>query len=137
MKKGITLFFALMLGLVSFATHAKGNPAPLGFEIGVSKASQIKDKYNAASDIGENKYSLGRMLVVNGDDLNVKDVQKATFIFDTSDVLQGVILTMNKDPSGVFKFLSSKYQVVSNNIDSFMNYGYAKFKSGGKARVRS
>ncbi len=70
------------------------------------------------------------MVSTDGSALGVEGVQSVLFIFDKSDVLAGVLVTMPKDPVGIFKTLSTKYKVVSNRIDSFMKYGSARLEKG-------
>ena len=126
----VTLFAALMaFSARSFAANA----APFGLEIGVATIDQVKKEVgskNRLEKTGTNKFSQGAMYSTDGSGLDIDGLQSALFIFDPSNVLVGVVIKMNKDPKSMAKTFSTKYQVVSNRIDNFMNYGYARFQKG-------
>lgn len=134
LSKSLCAFVSsLLLVMTSIASAHASNAAPLGFELGVATLNDVKtglsDKAKL-SDAGINKFSEGKMFNVAPDRLGIDGLQKVLFIFDSSDVLAAVVLTMNKDPKGTFKILSGKYRPVSNNIDSFMNNGSARLERG-------
>lgn len=109
------------------------NASPLGLEVGVTTLAQVQKQIGGQvrlQSMGTNKYSGGKMLEADGAGLNVDGVKNATFIFDTSDVLVGVLVTMPKDPKSLVNTFSGKYKLVSNKVDSFMNYGSAQFSKG-------
>jgi len=81
-------------------------------------------------DTGMNQYSGGLMFVSNGQGLGIEGLSSAQFIFDSNNILVGVILSLPKDAKGMLESLSGKYQVVDNKIDNFMNYGYALLGKG-------
>lgn len=116
--------------LVSAAPAQSGNAAPFGLELGVANYSQVKKSITDVTDSGTNTYSGGRMLQANGEGLEVEGLKGVVFIFDKSDVLVGAVLTMAKDPKGMTKVLAGKYRQVSNNVDTLMNYGSARFEKG-------
>ncbi|KQZ52561.1 hypothetical protein ASD92_18755 [Massilia sp. Root1485] len=70
------------------------------------------------------------MLWSNGDGLGVEGLTDALFLFDKDGVLAGVVMTVPKNPVGMLSKLSSKYVTVSNKVDSFMGYGYARLQKG-------
>lgn len=124
---------SIMMLIASLAHAAGGNAAPFGMEVGVATQAQVKASIGAKSklqDKGINKYTMGRMLGTDGAGLEVDGVQSVLFIFDKNDVLAGAILTMTKDPKGLYSMLSGKYKTVSNRIDNFMNFGYARLEKG-------
>lgn len=113
--------------------HAETNAAPFGLEVGAASYTQLKTQYGSNTnliDAGVNQFTHGRMVESDGSGFDVDGIHKILFVFDKSDVLSGVIITMPKDPAGTFKMLSGKYKPVTNKIDGFMNNGYAKLKKG-------
>lgn len=124
---GFIIFLASQLAL------AAGNATPFGVEVGIASLAEVQKKIGSQTLLrqkGINQYSNGKMLEGDGRDLDVEGVDKVTFIFDSSDILVGVLVSMQKDPKSLVKAFVGKYQIVSNRIDSFMNYGYAKFQKG-------
>jgi len=136
MRTQIIAFFAaafMFLGATG-AHAAPTNAAPFGMEVGVATLKQVKEEIGATSglvEVGINKFTEGPMYKTDGAGIDVEGVNSVLFIFDTKQVLAGVIVEMPKDPSGVYKTLSSKYKVISNKIDKFMNNGYAQLRKGG------
>lgn len=133
MKKLIaTLAFAFAAGSASTA-WAGNNAAPFGLEIGAATLAQAQKELGGSVSLtsqGQNKYSAGPMYQVNGASTGVEGVNSVLLIFNASNVLEGVIVTMRKDAKAIFKTLSAKYPVVSNNINDFMNFGSATLRKG-------
>lgn len=127
------LMFGLLLAVCAPFANAIGNAAPFGVELGVASLSDVQKQIGTQAKLnptGKNLYSGGKMFVADGKALNVEGVRSVTFIFDTSDLLAGVIVSMSKDPKSLTKSFSEKYQVITNQIDGFLNYGYAKYQKG-------
>lgn len=127
------LLLSFMSLLLSQALLAAENAMPFGVEVGVSTLRQVQQQLGNRAPLqpaGQNRFSGGNMFDVDGAGLEVEGVNKATFIFDASDVLAGVVVSMAKDPKSLARSFSGKYKVVANRINSFMNYGYAKFQKG-------
>lgn len=127
--------FALLALIFFSATHANAakNAEPLGLEVGVVNYSQVEKELGTKTTLTEsgiNKFSNGRMFSAEADGLGIDGLNQVGLIFDQSDILVGVILTMRKDPKGVYQTLSGKYKTVTNRIDNFMNRGYAKLVKG-------
>lgn len=130
MKKFIGGFVLFVASSLAFAGN---NAAPLGLEVGAATYGQVQSSLGSKVKLepaGTNKFTEGRMVKANGDGLEIDGLQSVSFIFSKSDVLEGVILTMNKDPKGIYKTLSQKYKTETNRIDEFMNKGYAKLSKG-------
>ena len=109
------------------------NASPLGLEIGVANIAGVRATLGAQTRLearGENKYSGGPMLWSNGDGLGVEGLTDALFLFDKDGVLAGVVMTVPKSPVDMLSKLSSKYVTVSNKINNFMGYGYARLQRG-------
>jgi hypothetical protein len=125
----MALVLAACVGSVALAENA----SPLGLEVGVATLSQVQKQIGSQTRLkstGTNKYSGGKMFEADGDGLNVEGVKNVTFIFDPSDVLVGVLVTMPKDPKSLVAMFSGKYKLVNNRVDNFMNNGSALFTKG-------
>lgn len=109
------------------------NAAPLGVEIGYANLKGVKEKLGSVAtlkDQGVNEYSGGPMLVSDGAGLGVEGLSQLVLIFDKTNILTGVVMTLPKDPKNIFSQLSAKYKPVDNRIDNFMNYGSARLQKG-------
>ena len=135
MRRMLSLFLTgVMLSLLTQTACAAGqNAAPFGLEISVATLADVKKEIGATSRLankGVNKYTEGSMLSTAGEGLGIDGLKEVLFIFDKSERLAGVILTMPKDPKSMFRLLSGKYKVKTNRIDNFMNNGYARLDKG-------
>jgi hypothetical protein len=109
------------------------NAAPLGLEIGYANVEGVKTTIGSTAALqknGTNQFSGGPMLVSDGAGLGVDGLSHLNLIFDKSNVLVGMVMTLPKAPGDMLKKLSTKYSVVNNRIDSFMDYGYARLAKG-------
>lgn len=109
------------------------NAAPLGVEVGYATLKGVKDKLGTLTKFeeqGTSEYSGGLVLSSNGEGLGIDGLTKLVLLFDKSDVLAGVIMTLPKDPRGIYGKLSGKYKSVENRIDEFMNKGSARLEKG-------
>ena len=121
-----------VLACLNFSVNAQ-NASPLGLEIGMANLAQVQKQIGSQTRLnptGTNKYSGGKMYEADGSGLNVDGVKSVTLIFDQSDLLVGVLVSMPKDPKSLVKNFSGKYKLVNNKVDSFMNYGTAQFTKG-------
>lgn len=124
---------AALAFLASHTVFAASNATPFGVEVGVATVADVQKQIGSQTRLrqtGINQYSSGKMFEAEGRGLDIDGVNKVTFIFDSADVLSGVIVSMPKDPKSLAKTFARKYQTLSNRIDNFMNNGYAKFKKG-------
>jgi hypothetical protein len=109
------------------------NAEPLGLELGYANLEGVKQKLGGLTslqDRGANLYSGGAMLESDGRGLGIDGLSDLLFIFDKNNVLVGVVMTMPKRPQDILGKLSSKYTVVDNGIDTFMDDGYARLEKG-------
>jgi hypothetical protein len=129
LRRWMAIVLVACFGSVALAENA----SPLGLEVGVATLSQVQKQIGSQTElksIGINKFSGGKMLEADSDGLNVDGVKNVIFIFDPSDVLVGVLVTMPKDPKSLVAMFSSKYKLVNNRVDNFMNNGTAQFTKG-------
>ena len=117
--------FSLCISLANAGTQV------LGYEIGVSTADQVKKdlvKKMKVEDAGANKFSGGPMLKTKGTSYEIDGLNEVLYIFDEKKILAGVIMGMNKARfDAIFQFLSSKYQVTSQERP-FVGNQFARFK---------
>lgn len=125
-----TLHSLLATGLIwlsSLANPAQAatNAAPLGLELGVATRAQVHKELGSRKklkDAGTNKYSQGPMLQSDGTGLDVEGLSEVTFIFDKSERLSGVLMTLPKGGldqasfNQVMNALAGKYKVVSRQV---------------------
>lgn len=105
------------------------NPAPFGLEIG--KAT-LKDLKAAGHSIIYSDKSLwdGMIYKVDTTSLGLEGLQEASFIFNDQEILQAVLLVMNKDHfSFMLNSLSEKYKLVRKDIP-FVGNRQARFSKG-------
>lgn len=132
MRNKLIYLFAL-LGMafsnLAFATNA----APFGQELGVATYAQVKQQLSGKThlaDAGTNKFSSGKMLQGEGDGLGIDGLSEVTFIFDRTDKLAGVLMTLPKESfKSTLKALSAKYALVSSEVP-FVGNASAKLKQG-------
>lgn len=130
--KVITMFFAMLCMAFSNIALA-ANAAPLGLELGVATYAQVKQQVGgktSLSDAGTNKYSGGKMLKGNGDGLGIDGLSELTFVFDSSDKLAAVLMTLPKDSfQQTLNALSKKYKLVEKQVP-FVGNASAKLQQG-------
>lgn len=134
------LLFAIpTLSLTSSAIAATSsrpqpqNAAPLGLELGYATLTSVKEKIGGVArleDAGTNEYSNGPMLKSDGKGLDVDGLSSALFVFDSNQILVGVVMTLPKSAKETYATLAKKYKPVEKKIDNFMNYGYARLSKG-------
>ncbi|MDH2918107.1 MAG: hypothetical protein PXX73_02785 [Sideroxydans sp.] len=127
-------FFWIFLMLLSFSPLVfAANAAPLGLELGVATYTQVKQQVGgktSLSDEGINKYSGGKMLQGNGDGLGIDGLSEITFIFDVSDKLAAVLMTLPKDSfAKTLSALSGKYKLLEKQVP-FVGNASAKLQQG-------
>lgn len=102
--------------------HAVGttNASPLGFELGTATYSQVKQQAGSntsLSDSGTNPYSGGNVLEGKGGEFGVEGLSNITFIFDQSEKLVAVYMTLPKESfQDTLKALSAKYKLVAKEV---------------------
>lgn len=115
----ISCFFTISL---SFA-----NPTPFGLEISKTTISEVINKYPSLKEAGINKYTNGKMIYLNPNQLDFEGLKDTLLIFSKEDKLLAVILTLPKHKfEELYKTLSGKYKLVSKEIP-FVGNKDAKF----------
>lgn len=129
MKRIIVGFAMAVMAGVAVAANA----VPFGFEVGVASEADVQKHFSNKGSwdlAGVNKFTQGKMYQVAKEALDVDGANSALFIFSPNGVLEGVVVGMAKDPKSLAKSFAGKYKPISNKIDNFMNYGYARYRKG-------
>lgn len=132
MRNKLAYLFAMLCMVFSNFAFAN-NAAPLGLELGVATYAQVKQQVGgktSLSNAGTNKYSGGKMLQGNGDGLGIDGLSEITFIFDQSEKLVAVLMTLPKDSfQKTLNALSGKYKLVEKEAP-FVGNASAKLQQG-------
>lgn len=128
------LILAVVVLCMAFSNFAfASNAAPLGLELGIATYAQVKQQVGSKttlSDSGMNKYSGGKMLQGKGGGLEIEGLSEITFIFDQSDKLAAVLMTLPKSSfQPTLSALSRKYKLIEKQVP-FVGDASAKFQQG-------
>jgi hypothetical protein len=128
-----SFFVILAAWLISYSNAFAQNAAPFGQELGLSTYAQVKQQVGGKtplSDVGTNKFSGGKMLQGDGDGLGIEGLSGVTFIFDKSDKLAAVTLTLPKDSfKPTLGALSAKYKLIEKQVP-FVGNASARLQQG-------
>lgn len=132
MQKLLMTISALLC--MAFSNIAFGNnAAPLGLELGSATYEQVKQQVGGKTsleDAGINKHSGGKMLKGSGNGLGIDGLSKITLIFDASDKLAAVLMTLPKENfQQILSSLSAKYKLVSKEVP-FVGDASARLQQG-------
>src|SRR5450830_1128177 len=81
------------------ASALAANAAPLALELGVATQAQVRQQLGGQTQLadgGTNQYSGGEMLKGDGEGLGIEGLSEILFIFDASDKLAAVLMTLPK-----------------------------------------
>ena len=127
-------------GMPAFAAPAAANAgqvadaaSPLGLTLGRATLADVRTKLGAQThlaDEGTNAYSNGPMLRTDGAGLGVDGLSNLVLIFDRNHVLAGVLMTLPKAPTDMMRRFAGKYKLVDNQVDTFLDKGYARYSRG-------
>jgi len=107
------------------------NATALGIEVGYANRAGVKNALNGKIKLSEIELDSGLIMLSGDGDAGVPGVQSVIIMIDKkTDVVQIIILTMEKDPVTIANNLAKKYTVKENKIDSFMGNGSAKYEKG-------
>lgn len=124
MKKLVSIALGLLVSAAAWA-----DPSPFGLEIGKATITQMQSKYKAEFN-GYNHYSNGKMFKLETGQLGLNGLTDALAIFDTSEKLVAVLLTLPKHRfDAMFSSLNSKYVLQSKQIP-FVGNKKAVWKDG-------
>lgn len=140
--KNIFLGFCFIAALVSCGKSGENaktasekpiNPTPLGLEIHYANINGVKEKYanvhfDKSSEIDQ--YTGGIVLTAEGAGFNIDGLKITNFTFSKEGVLEHVGLLLNKNVVAMDQNLSSKYEVTSKKINTFMGFGNAEYVHG-------
>lgn len=112
----------------------KTGTAVLGFKLGDSTYESVTRTLAGWDDLGTNSYSQGKMIATNGNGYGIDDLKKVTYIFNSDDALQAVLMQIdNRDKMGNEGFKKFKsyiekrgYKRVSNQ-EPFVGDQYAEY----------
>ena len=130
-RKILTTLFGTAILLAAPLAHAE--VAPFGQVIGAARFDDTFKQLQAQTSIkraGTNEWSLGPMLEANGRGLGIDGLDKATFIFNSDNILVGVILELPKYRyPDIKQYLSGKYTLVSQQ-EPFVGNRQSVFRDG-------
>jgi hypothetical protein len=130
-------FAAVLLAAVANNVFA-ANAAPLGLELGVATLAQVQKEIGSRTQLSEggtNKYTGGPMLKSGGEGLGIEGLSEIVLVFDKSQKLAAVLMTLPKGGMGDENFnrtlnmLSAKYKAVERQVP-FVGNKFAKFRQG-------
>ena len=123
----MTLRFILLLFFTTVSLNSSANPAPLGFELNRSTISDVEKKYSIT--VKEKNYWEGNNYYINIKSVKLAGLRELLVICNDSDIIQAVIITIDKDKfTEFFNLLSEKYQLIEKETPS-LGYRKAKFAS--------
>jgi len=97
-----------------------GGVSVLGFEISKTSLDAVKTSVSKKAELtfkGNNRASKGPMYTAPGSAFDIEGLHRVIFVFDDSQTLQCVILTMDKSRfDTVLEHLRAKYTVVASDI---------------------
>ena len=147
MKLSSFIRIAFMLILLPSIVLAEGQAvtavSPLGYTLGSAHLFDVEKSLRRKSDVkpnGTNRYSSGPMLVAEGTGLGIEGLQSALFIFDSTETLVAVQMTLNKggfaeEFDRTYARLAAKYPLVKKTVP-FVGNKYARFERRGHHRTR-
>lgn len=119
----------LSLLLVAAFSTALANPAPFGMPIGELTVQEAEARYSIRAS-GFNEYSEGRMFSAPVAQFSFEGLQEVTLIFDSDELLVGVVATLNKGRfDDLFSGLSERYRLLSSQRP-FVGNKLANFEAG-------
>ena len=116
MIKIFSVFFAACI-LTITAGWAHAEAAPFGLNIGAVTYPEVRASCGERASLvadGTNRWTDGRMLRAEGQNLGLEGLQSVLLIFDKEDVLVGVILRMGKHRfAPIVELLAQQYRLMN------------------------
>jgi len=102
------IFGSLILAAIySYA----GDVTPLGQTVGKSTIDNLKKSDCSITELGQNKYSQGKMFNAKPSCYDIQGLKEVLFIYNNSDVLEAVLLKFdNAQFNGILGSLKQKYK---------------------------
>ncbi|WP_341756721.1 MULTISPECIES: hypothetical protein [unclassified Candidatus Tisiphia] len=108
----ITRLFYILFILI-FNLNVNANPTPLGFELNKATISDVEKVYHITKK--EKNHWEGYNYYVNVRDVKLEGLMELLIICNDGNIIQAVILTINKDNfTEFYQLLSEKYKLVYN-----------------------
>jgi len=99
--------------VIFYCLNSYSNPTPLGLELNKTTAFDLIQKYKIIRK--ELNYWQGYNYFIEPNDIKAKDISKVLVICNDLNIIEAVILTIDKDKFEEFyKILNDKYNVVNN-----------------------
>lgn len=101
--------------LIALSNYSLGSVAPFGLELDKATVKDLESKYDILRKTkAKNNVT---SIEISPRLLSLKGLQGASFFFDDRDVLQAVVLTMDKSSfDETYGILSGKYKLTEKNI---------------------
>ncbi len=125
------LLGALLLSW-SFCCVAHAGTKVINVELGVSTLEQVRKTASSTGKVqnnGTNTWTDGPSLVVHNGDFGIQGLQSVEYIFDASNKLAAVVMTVGKDRfDAIFDVLAGKYKL-TKKVRPFVGDQYARFST--------
>ena len=125
------LLGALLLSW-SFCCVAHAGTKVINVELGVSTLEQVRKTASSSGKVqnnGTNTWTGGPSLAVQNGDYGIQGLQSVEYIFDASNKLAAVVMTMGKDRfDAIFDVLAGKYKM-TKKVRPFVGDQYARFST--------
>ncbi|WP_395476476.1 hypothetical protein [Rickettsia endosymbiont of Pantilius tunicatus] len=107
--------FSLILIIMFFGIVSYANPKPIGLELNKTTLEEVKEKYKVIR-MEANKWN-GTNYYIDTKDIDFKNVSSALIICNDDNIVQAVILVMDKNNfNELLGMLSEKYTLKEKNI---------------------
>lgn len=134
----VRIMFVLILPAVATAAdHPSTSVSPLGYTLGSASRAAVEKSLRGKTAVkpnGTNRYSAGPMLLAEGNGLGVQGLREALFIFDNTETL--VALQLSLDKGGLaeafdrtYERLATKYSLKMKRVP-FVGSKLARFENG-------
>lgn len=131
------MFMLILPTVVTAADRPSTSVTPLGYALGSANRAAVEKSLRSKTAVkpnGTNRYSDGPMLLAEGNGLGVKGLRKALFIFDNTETLVAVQLSLDKgglaeEFDRTYERLATKYSLKMKRVP-FVGSKFARFEKG-------
>jgi hypothetical protein len=117
----------------AFAAN-QNNAEPLGFKLGFTPLSAVREKDDDMQEDGYSKWTDGKKFISKGTVHNIEGAKSITYIYNEEDLLDVVIIVMHKDYFSKVKQLPKKQIQTSIGINSACRRQIRKIYTGKQHR---